>query len=136
MSDKGKKHRKEGRGASFLFAFRGMRVLVGTQPNARIHLIAMGVLGVTGAVLKISVSEWAILALSAGGVLALEAMNTALEFLADRVSGEWDPLIQNAKDVAAAAVLIAAITAVIVGNLIFLPRFFLLLSETGIGNAY
>ncbi len=114
--------------ASFGFAIRGIVVLVRSQPNARIHLAIIVSVIAAGVLLQITATEWAILALCSGWVLSLEAVNTAIEFLADRVSPEFHWLIQNAKDVSAAAVLIAAMTAVVVGNLIFLPRFFSLLA--------
>jgi diacylglycerol kinase len=55
-------------------------------------------------------------------VLALEAVNSAIEYLADKISPEQDPLIGKAKDIAAGAVLIAAIGAAIIGSLIFIPK--------------
>lgn len=113
---------------SFGFAIRGIVVLVRSQPNARIHLAIIVSVIAAGVLLQITATEWAILVLCSGWVLSLEAVNTAIEFLADRVSPEFHWLIQNAKDVSAAAVLIAAMTAVLVGNLIFLPRFFSLLA--------
>ena len=68
--------------------------------------------------------EWLILVLTIFLVFSMEAMNSALEKLADRVSPEYSPLIRDAKDLAAGAVLLVAIGAVIVGLIIFIPYLF------------
>ena len=73
---------------------------------------------------QITRQEWLALVLAMTLVLALEAVNTAIEYLTDLVSPEYHPLAGKAKDVAAAAVLIAAIGAVVVGAIVFLPRIF------------
>lgn len=109
---------------SFGHAFRGLATLVKTQPNAKFHLFATVCVAATGLFLNISVTDWAILALAAGSVWTAEAMNTALEFLADRVAPEWHELVGNAKDVAAAGVLAVSIAAAAAGLLIFLPHIF------------
>lgn len=109
---------------SFRHAFRGLATLVKTQPNAKFHLIATICVSVLGLFLSISCTDWTILALSAGSVWAAEAMNTALEFLADRVAPEWHVLVGNAKDVAAGGVLAISIAAAVAGLLIFLPHIF------------
>lgn len=107
---------------SFRYAFNGVFDLVRTQPNARIHLIACVAVVAAGFWLDVSRNEWAILALCMASVLSLEAANTALEYIVDLVSPEYHPLAGKAKDVAAAAVLIAAFGAVVVGLLIFAPK--------------
>lgn len=106
---------------SFHYAFRGIGELFLSTPNARIHLVAaLGVVLLAG-ILRVSKVEWIILILVICLVLAMEAMNSALEKLSDRVSEEYSPLIRDAKDLAAGAVLLVAIAAAIVGLLIFLP---------------
>jgi diacylglycerol kinase len=107
---------------SFKYAFNGLSNLVKTQPNARIHLLVMAAVLVAGILLQLTFTEWAILLLTIGLVLAAEAFNTALEYLTDLVSPDYHPLAGKTKDVAAAAVLIAAITAVLVGIFLFLPK--------------
>lgn len=106
---------------SFVYAFRGIATLVKTQPNAKIHLFATICVIALASFLKVTLIEWAILALAVGSVLAAEALNSAIEFLADKTSPDWHELIQKTKDVAAAGVLLSAITALAVGLLIFLP---------------
>ncbi len=110
--------------ASFRYAFQGLRYLVRTQMNARIHLAAAVLATALGAWLDISRLEWLALALCMALVLALEAVNTALECLTDLVSPDPHPLAGRAKDLAAAAVLIVALGALVVGGLVFLPKLY------------
>lgn len=110
------------RADSFRYAFQGLADLFRNQPNARIHLgIAVLVVG-AGFYFGISRQEWVAVVLCITIVLALEALNTALEYLTDLVSPEYHPLAGKAKDAAAAAVLLAAAGAVAVGAVIFGPR--------------
>ena len=109
-------------GRSFRCAFAGLVCLIQTQSNARIHLLAVAVVVAAGAWLGISATEWCMVTLACGMVIAAEALNTAVEHLADRVTTEKDERIRMAKDVAAAGVLVAASAALIIGLIIFLPR--------------
>lgn len=105
---------------SFRHAARGVWLLL-AQPNARIHLAAaLGVI-VLALVLRVSAGDWALLVLAITAVLAAEAINTAVERVVDLVSPEWSSLARDAKDLAAACVLITAIGAVAVGLVVFLP---------------
>lgn len=106
----------------FLYAGRGLRVLAASQRNFRFHLVAAAAVLGTGLHLELARWEWVAVGLCIALVMAMEAMNTAVEFLADRVCREHDPLIGLAKDVAAAAVLLAALGAAGVGGLVFLPH--------------
>ncbi|MDX1913519.1 MAG: diacylglycerol kinase family protein [Saprospiraceae bacterium] len=108
--------------ASFRYAFKGLYDLFRTQPNARIHLLAAAVAIIAASYFRISTLEWVALLLCIGAVISLEAVNTALEYLTDLVSPGRHPLAGKAKDVAAAAVLVAAMTSVVVALLIFFPR--------------
>lgn len=107
---------------SFGHAFRGI-ALAASERNFRIHLGALALVCLTGAKLGLARWEWAVVLLAAAMVLALEAMNTALERLADAVSLEFHPLVGAAKDAAAGAVLLASAGAVLVGGLVFGPHF-------------
>ncbi len=107
---------------SFGYAFEGMRTLLRDEHNSRIHLAAMTVAIVLGFLLGISATEWCVVALCCGCVLMAEAMNSAVEAIADLVSPEFHPLIKKAKDVAAAGVLMMAIAAAVAGIVIFLPK--------------
>ena len=107
---------------SFGYAFAGIAYIVRTQRNARIEL-AVGVLAIALAVwLGLSPLEWAVLAITIALVLALEWINTSLELAVSLASPERHPSAKAAKDVAAACVLLGALTSVVVGLLLFAPR--------------
>lgn len=107
---------------AFRDAFRGVAELLHTQRNARFHFVATVVVLAAGLWLGLSLLEWALVALCIALVLALEAVNTALEYLTDLVSPHYHPLAGKAKDIAAGAVLFSAVGAVVVGLLIFGPK--------------
>jgi diacylglycerol kinase len=107
---------------SFGYAFAGIAYIVRTQRNARIEL-AIGVGAVLLALwLGLTPLEWAVLAITIALVLALEWVNTSLELAVSLASPERHPSAKAAKDVAAACVLLGAITSVVVGLLLFAPR--------------
>jgi undecaprenol kinase/diacylglycerol kinase (ATP) len=108
--------------ASFSFAFRGLLQLFRSEPNARIHLAFLIIITILGLLFEISFREWAFLILCFGLVFIAELFNTALELLCDHVTPEWHGNIERVKDVSAAAVLISAITAALVGLIIFVPH--------------
>jgi diacylglycerol kinase (ATP) len=113
---------------SFRYAFAGVRTLFATQANFRIHAVAALVVVATGALLHVSQADWLWLTAAIVGVWVTEAFNTALEFLADAVATDPHPLIGKAKDCAAAAVLLAAFGAVIIGLLVLGPPLIRLLA--------
>lgn len=99
-------------------------MLVTTQPHAKFHAVASLVVVLAGFWCKLTTLEWALIVCSISIVWLSEAMNTALEFLADEVSLEWRERIKHAKDVAAFSVLAAAIGAATIGVLVFTPYVF------------
>ncbi len=107
---------------SFKFAFHGLWLLVQNEHNSRIHFLAAIVAIAMGIILKINPYEWSLLIIVIGIVFLTELLNSSLETLADFVNPEWNEKIRNVKDYAAAAVLISAITSVVVGALIFIPK--------------
>lgn len=107
---------------SFRFAFEGMRTAIAKGRNFRIQIFLALSASVLGLILKISAPEWLDLTLIIALVLILELLNTAIESIIDIVSPEIAPKAKIAKDVAAAAVLIASIAAIIVGVFLFLPK--------------
>ena len=113
---------------SFRFACRGLAVLLKTQPNARIHALATALVVTAGWWFRIDRTDWICVTLAAGSVWAAEGLNTAIEFLTDRVSPEWSSEAARVKDVAAAAVLLSALAALITGCLVFGPPVLRLLS--------
>jgi diacylglycerol kinase (ATP) len=110
------------RALSFRHAWRGLAFVVRSQHNAWIHAVATVVVLVAAALLGIRRDEWALLVLSMALVWSAEAVNTAVEALGDAVTPEFRPAIGRAKDAAAAAVLICAVGALVVGALVFGPR--------------
>jgi len=110
---------------SFYYAFKGIAdLLSGRHPNAMIHLLAVIIVSITGFWLRLSATEWCIIILCFALVLALEAVNSAIEYIVDLVSPDYHTLAGKAKDMAAAAVLLAAIAAAIIATIIFLSKFF------------
>jgi diacylglycerol kinase len=107
---------------SFRIGFLGFTHAVRAEQNMRIHCFAALVVIAAGCILKLAVWEWVAIVLSIGLVISSECMNTALERLADRISGEMNPLIKQAKDCGSAAVLVLAVTAAVVGGMIFIPK--------------
>lgn len=107
---------------SFQFALEGIKTAIQKGRNFRIQILLGMVAIVTGLILKISGGEWIDLALIIALVLILELINTALEAITDLVSPEIHEKAKIAKDVSAAAVLIASAGAIAIGALIFLPK--------------
>jgi len=99
-------------------AFRGIRTLVTTQPNARLHLLATSSVIAAGFFMHLRRWEWIALLLCIGMVWMAESLNTALEFLANEVSTEKRELLGKAKDVAAGGVLITALVSIVVAMMI------------------
>ncbi|WP_439584648.1 diacylglycerol kinase family protein [Dyadobacter bucti] len=111
---------------SFTYAGVGIFNLFRFENNARIHLIACILVVIAGVFFKISATEWALVVMQVALVWAAEAFNTSIEKLADLVSPDYHPVIKIVKDTAAAGVLILAISAVIVGSIVFIPKVLLL----------
>jgi len=107
---------------SFRYAIRGIWTVFKEEFNARVHFLAALVVIILGFVLKVAWFEWIILILVMGGVFTMELINTSIEGLADLYSMEFNPKIRKIKDLSAGAVLVAAITALIIGMVIFLPK--------------
>ena len=107
---------------SFSFAIAGIRSFIIREHNARIHLVSTLAVIIVAWYLHVSLTEAAVLTIVIGLVWITELLNTCVERLADLVTRERNPHIKIIKDLAAGAVLVAAITAVIVGLFIFIPR--------------
>ncbi len=106
---------------SFVYAFQGWWHVLRTQPNAWIHAAVSLVVFALAFWLHLSRIEWAILLLTTMVVWMAEFANTALEAVVDMAMPDYHPLAKTAKDVAAAAVLVGALGAVIIGLLIMGP---------------
>jgi diacylglycerol kinase (ATP) len=109
------------------YAWEGLNYVARTQANWRIHVLAAVLVWIGAVALQVSSLELAVLALTVGAVLALEAMNTAVEAAIDAGGDQYTPLRKRAKDAAAGAVLVSACAAVVVGVSIFAPRIIALL---------
>lgn len=118
----GKRHFSiRARGKSFAYAFRGLRFAVRTQHNLWIDMFFVVI--VVGLMLWLGLGpvKCAIIVGTMGFVLSIEVLNTAVEVLVDLVSPEWNARAAQAKDVAAAAVLLSAIASAIIGVLVLGP---------------
>jgi diacylglycerol kinase (ATP) len=107
--------------ASFGHAFRGVWAALRSEVHLQFHAVATVVAIGLGFYFGISRLEWALVALAVACVWAAELVNTAIEALTDLVSPGYHPLAGKAKDVAAGAVLLAALGALVVGALVFGP---------------
>jgi diacylglycerol kinase len=106
---------------SFGHAFRGLAYVIRTQKNAWIHALATAAVAILGFWLALPPRDWAVLALTISTVWMAEVLNTSIEAVVDLASPVHHPLAKIGKDVGAAAVLVAAVVAVLVGLLILGP---------------
>ena len=107
---------------SFKYAFNGLKILIKDEHNARIHLFATICVIIAGFFFAISTNEWFAVIFAIGFVIAIEIINSAIENIADFISPEKHDKIKRIKDLSAAAVLISALTALIIGLIIFIPK--------------
>ncbi|MDP1622053.1 MAG: diacylglycerol kinase family protein [Bacteroidales bacterium] len=107
---------------SFGFAVKGLKLAISSQQNFRIHVLVAVLVVAAGIFARLSAGEWCIIMITISMVLAMEAVNTAIEKLVDFVSPGFHEQAGTVKDISAGAVLITAIGAVIVGLVIFLPK--------------
>lgn len=116
-----------GRIRSFKYAFEGWWYVLRTQRNAWIHAVASVCVFALGFLLRITLVEWGLIILAVMMVWMGEFMNTAVETVVDMISPDHHPLAKVAKDVAAAAVLIAAGGSILIGLFVFGPPLYDLL---------
>ena len=103
---------------SFKYAFQGVFSAIKTERNLKIHISIMILVIIAGIFLKISKMEWIICIILFGLVM----LNSAIETVVDIAMPEINPKAKFAKDVAAGAVLIFAISSAIIGLIIFIPK--------------
>lgn len=106
---------------SFRHAIRGIALMLKSQHNAWIHAVASVAVLVVGACFGISAGQWCWLVIAIMAVWTAEALNTALEFLADVAFPEFHPMVEKAKDVGAGAVLISAVGSTAIALLVLGP---------------
>ncbi len=109
---------------SFRFAYDGLKTLFREEHNARIHIIATIFVSVLGWFYQIQLHEWMLIVFAIGFVFAMELINSSIEAMADHVTPERNQQIKRIKDLSAAAVLISAITSVVIACVIFIPKIF------------
>lgn len=107
--------------ASIGHAINGLGFAFKTQGNTRVHLLATIVVIILGIAVEITRFEWMAIAAAIALVWMAELFNTAFEYLCDIVHPDVSEKVKRAKDTAAAAVLVAAIAAAIIGGFVFLP---------------
>ncbi|MBP7219476.1 MAG: diacylglycerol kinase family protein [Paludibacteraceae bacterium] len=107
---------------SFRNAFRGIVVAIQQETHCKIHLLATIAVIVLGILLHIALNEWIVIFICIAMVWCLELINTAIENIVDMVSPKRQERARNIKDIAAGAVLFAAICSVIIACLIFIPK--------------
>jgi diacylglycerol kinase (ATP) len=110
------------RAKSFRYAFAGIEKFIFSEHNALIHLAATIFVLAAALLLRVSAMEAIALTIAVGLVWIAEMFNTCLEKAMDLISSEDHPSIGFIKDLAAGAVLVASITALIIGLLVFIPK--------------
>ena len=113
--------------SSLKFAFDGLKYAFKYEQNILVHTLATILVIIAGIFLKISLTEWLVLALIIGLVIATELINTSIEATIDLITKDVHPLAKIAKDTAAAAVLVFGLTAIVIGCIIFLPKILVLI---------
>ncbi len=107
---------------SFRYAVSGLMRFFFEEHNAIVHLLATIVVGALVIFFRINGAELLALVIVTGGVWVAELLNTAIEQVMNKVSPEWHPKVKYIKDLAAAAVMVAALTALLVAGIVFIPR--------------
>lgn len=106
---------------SFRFAFRGLGTLILKEQNFKIHLLAAIVVIFFGVYFNIAIWQWAIIIMMVALIFILEMLNTVFERLVDMLKPRLHSYVGEIKDIMSAMVLVAAIAAVILALIIFLP---------------
>lgn len=119
---------------SFIHAFHGWAHVMRTQHNAWIHAVIASMVLILGLWLGLPPRDWAVIILAITMVFAAEFINTAIEAVVDLASPRHHPLAKVGKDVGAAAVLVAALAAVLIGLLILGPPLWIKLSPLFAGR--
>lgn len=107
---------------SFIYAFSGLKIMVREEHNSRIHIAASIIVILFSIIFNLSLIEWIIIIFSIALVISVETINSAIENMADFICPGLNDQIKKIKDLSAAAVLISAICAVVIGLLIFIPK--------------
>jgi diacylglycerol kinase len=106
----------------FIYALKGLAEGIKTQLNMKVHIIVALITLLTAYFLNIEPHEWKWLIVSIGLVISIELINTAIEYMVNFISPKHHPIAGKIKDLSAAGVLVAALTALSIGLIIFIPR--------------
>ncbi len=106
----------------FAYAWQGILFVIRNERNFQLHLLAAVIVILAGTLLHLSMLEWVVIIVAITNVLITEMINSALEAIMDYLSLQFHPAIKKIKDMAAGAVLIAAIAAAAIGCIIFIPK--------------
>lgn len=112
---------------SFKYAWEGIVYALKYEQNMLIHLLATVLVIILGLIVELSLVEWLFCLILIGLVIATELINSSLEAVVDLVSPDKNSLAKVAKDTASGAVLVLALTALIVGLIIFIPKIIILI---------
>jgi diacylglycerol kinase (ATP) len=113
-----------GRFKSVTYAFKGAVKLITTEHSIMVQFSLGILMSIAGFLLNITATEWLFQTLAVGLVMSIEGLNTAVEKVADFIHPEYHERIGFIKDIAAGAVFFAAMTAIAIGLIIYLPRVF------------
>lgn len=123
-----KKFSLRDRARSFRFAANGLRILLRNEHNARIHILAALLSLAAGILLGLSSGDMLLIVFAIGLVFVTELLNTAVEYVCDWLSPEYNEKVKAIKDLCAAAVLVSALVAAVIGAVLFGTRIYQLLS--------
>lgn len=114
----------KGRLKGCLYSFKGGLILLRTEPSIQVQFVIAVLVTIAGFYFNISKTEWLVQTICIGMVMTAEGMNTAIEGIADFIHPDFHTKIGRIKDIAAGAVGMAALIAVIVACIIYLPKIF------------
>jgi|SRR5690625_2638325 len=115
------------KGIGLKHALSGLKIVIKKERNFKIHLIALLIVITTAIILKLTYIEWAIILIVSSIVLLTEIINSVIELMIDYIKPEIHPRAKEIKDMSASVVLIASISAMIIGFIIFLRKILLLI---------
>lgn len=113
-------------GKSFIYSMEGLKYAFCYEQNIVIHILATVFVSLIGIYFQLNQIEWLCILFAIGLVISAELLNTAIEATVDLTTTNIDPLAKLAKDTASAAVLVLALTSLLVGLIIFIPKIVLL----------
>jgi diacylglycerol kinase len=107
---------------TFRFAFNGLKLFFGSEIKSRIHLLFALLAIALGLIMHLGIFEWISVSFAIGLVFLAEILNTVIEYIIGHISPEKSEMARSAKDLSAAGVLVASVTALVIGLLVFIPK--------------